>query len=79
MRLEDAIARVPAEHQQAARRALSAFVQAANHAVRQWQYDAPADGPMTFPVTVTFTPEGAQAAPLALEGQLAYPPSRSAS
>jgi protein TonB len=39
--------------------AADAFVKAATDAVRQWQYDPPADGPIAFDVLIGFT-EGAE-------------------
>jgi TonB family protein len=40
----------------AVRRASDALLQAAVTAVRQWQYDAPARAPISFPVTASFRP-----------------------
>jgi hypothetical protein len=56
--LSDMIARVKPEYQPAAGKSLAAMASAAAVAVRQWQYDPPAAGPISFPVTVTFAPEG---------------------
>jgi protein TonB len=36
----------------------AAFTVAAMQAVKQWRYDPPADAPISFPVTVNFTPSG---------------------
>jgi TonB family protein len=35
----------------------SAFWRAANDAIRQWLYEPPADGPIAFEVTITFSPD----------------------
>lgn len=35
---------------------VQAFIGSANNAVRQWQYDPPANGPIAFTITVTFNP-----------------------
>ena len=44
---------------EAAQRAASrAFVDTAAAVVRQWQYERPARAPVTFPVAITFKPEG---------------------
>jgi len=36
----------------------NAFATAAMNAVRQWQYDPPADGPISFDVSISFGPDG---------------------
>ena len=40
------------------RGAYLAFIAAAAGAVREWQYERPARAPVTFPVAITFKPEG---------------------
>src|SRR5688572_12923211 len=40
------------------RAAYRAFIDTAAGAVRQWQYERPARAPVTFPVAITFKPEG---------------------
>jgi protein TonB len=55
------VARAGVESDPAGRRALDAVRRSAVDAVRQWQYDAPADGPISFTVTLAFAPGAAMA------------------
>ena len=57
----------------------AAFAGAALAAVRQWQYDAPAEAPMAFTVTLRFAPDAdatlvAQEAPIHVAGGAPAPP-----
>ena len=56
--MERFIGRQSADQSQAVSALAAAFTDAALRAVQQWRYDPPAAGPMSFPVTVTFTGSG---------------------
>jgi protein TonB len=57
-RLEDLVAHAPEAHRPAVESALRGFARAALDAIRQWQYDPPAEGPISFAVKVNFAADG---------------------
>jgi protein TonB len=50
--IERTVRSFPAQHAATARQAALAFIDAALSSVRQWRYDPPAEGPLTFTVAV---------------------------
>jgi TonB family protein len=63
--LEQAVRQVPVKLRDSARYAVLATVQSAMMAVRQWRYDPPADGPISFTVHVPVGPQLRAAQPAA--------------